>query len=435
MISCAGYPFVAGGDTTFVVDASRIAYGSGALGEAGAYARELGMSRVAVVTDPGVARLPYVTTVLDALRAAGCDVALYAEASVEPTDASFAAATAFARDGRFDGYVSVGGGSAIDTAKAANLYATYPADFDAYVNAPLGRALPVPGPLKPHIACPTTAGTGAEVTGIAIFDYLEHQAKTGIASRHIRPTLGIVDPDVTATLPRTVLACGAFDVLSHALESFTARPYTRRERPATPIARPAAQGANPYSDIACREALRLSGRYLERAANDPADARARERLCFAATLAGVGFGNAGVHVPHAMSYAVAGLVRDYRAPDYPAAEPLVPHGMAVILNAPAVFRFTAEASRDRHLEAAALLGADCAGATTDDAGEVLARRIEALMRATDMPDGIGAVGFAPGDVPALCAGALSQRRLLANAPRPCEASELAALFAAALEYR
>ena len=434
MICCAGYPFVAGCDTTFEVDTSRIKYGSGALVEVGAEARELGMTRVALVTDPGVAKLPYVETVAASLRAAGCDVEIYTEASVEPTDRSFARATEFARSGRFDGYVSVGGGSAIDTAKAANLYATHPDAFEAYVNAPLGRGLAVPGPLRPHIACPTTSGTGAEVTGIAIFDYLEHRAKTGIVSKRIRPTLGIIDPDVTATLPPTVLACCGFDVLSHALESFTARPYTQRERPATPGARPTSQGANPFSDIACREAMRILGTSIVRAVTDRADARARERMMFAATLAGIGFGNAGVHVPHAMSYAVAGLVREYRATDYPLHAAIVPHGMAVIVNAPAVFRFTAEANPERHLEAAALLGAGIAGAAASDAGQILAQRIETLMRATGMPNGTGGVGFHASDVPALRAGAVPQRRLLANAPRPTGEDELDALFAATLAY-
>jgi len=434
MICCAGYPFVAGGDTTFEIDTSRLKYGSGALREVGADARALGMTRIALVTDPGVARLPYVADVAAALRAAGCDVAIYAEANVEPSDRSFAAATAFARDGNFDGYVSVGGGSAIDTAKAASLYATHPADFDAYVNAPLGRGRAVPGPLRPHIACPTTSGTGAEVTGIAIFDYLEHRAKTGIVSRALRPTLAIVDPDVTATLPRTVVACSGFDVLSHALESFTARPYTQRERPATPEGRPTSQGANPFSDMACREAMRILGAHIVRAVTDPHDAEARERMMFAATLAGIGFGNAGVHVPHAMSYAVAGLVRAYRAPDYPQWEPIVPHGMAVVVNAPAVFRFTAEANPLRHLEAARLLGADVNGVAPYDAGDVLARRIEALMRATGMPSGTGEIGFSADDVPALRRGAVAQRRLLANAPRAVGADELDSLFAATLAY-
>ena len=214
MLCCAGYPFTDGGDTTFEIDASRVKYGSGSLREVGAEARALGMTRVMLVTDPLLAKLPYVETVAAALRDAGCDVALYAQTCVEPTDRSFGDAAAFARDGRFNGFVSVGGGSSIDTAKAANLYATYPADFDAYVNAPLGRGTAVPGSLQPHIACPTTSGTGAEVTGIAIFDYVAHRAKTGIASKRIRPTLGVIDPDVTASLPSSVVACTGFDVLS-----------------------------------------------------------------------------------------------------------------------------------------------------------------------------------------------------------------------------
>jgi len=434
MLCCQGYEFVEGGDTTFEVDAAHVKYGSGALREVGSDAKTLGMTRVALVTDPLLASSEYVATVLASLRSEGLDVAVYAESRVEPTDESFAAAATFARDGAFDGFVSVGGGSAIDTAKAANLYGTYPADFDAYVNAPIGRATPIPGPLRPHIACPTTSGTGAEVTGIAIFDYLAHHAKTGIASKRLKPTLGVIDPDVTLTLPKMVVACSGFDVLSHALESYTARPYTERRRPETPNARPMSQGANPFSDIASTEAMRILGENIVRAVADPLDAEARERMLFAAMLAGIGFGNAGVHVPHAMSYAVAGLVRDYRAPEYPQAEPIVPHGMAVILNAPASARFLAHANPARHLEAARLLGADTVGVETSDGGELLARRIEELMRATGMPNGIGGVGFRSDDIPALRDGAVPQKRLLANAPSSIDAAELETLFAGALRY-
>ena len=434
MLCCQGYDFVEGGETTFEVDASHVKYGSGALREVGSDAKNLGMTRVALVTDPLLASSEYVATVLASLRSAGLHVAVYAESRIEPTDESFAHATAFARDGAFDGFVSVGGGSSIDTAKAANLYSTYPADFDAYVNAPIGRATPIPGPLRPHIACPTTSGTGAEVTGIAIFDYLAHHAKTGIASKRLKPTLGIIDPDVTLTLPKTVVACSGFDVLSHALESYTARPYTERRRPETPNARPMSQGANPFSDIASTEAMRILGANIVRAVADPLDAEARERMLFAAMLAGIGFGNAGVHVPHAMSYAVAGLVREYRAPEYPDAEPIVPHGMAVILNAPASARFLAHANPTRHLEAARLLGADSNGVEASAGGELLARRIEELMRATGMPNGIGGVGFRSADIPALRDGAAPQKRLLANAPSAIDAAELETLFAGALRY-
>jgi alcohol dehydrogenase class IV len=432
MLCCQGYEFVAGGDTAFEVEAARLAYGSGVLREAGVHAKELGMRRAALFTDARVAELEPFANVHGALRDAGIDVVVFDRTQIEPTDASFRAAAEFAREGRFDGYVSVGGGSVLDTAKAANLYATYPADFSAYVNAPLGRGEPVPGPLRPHIACPTTSGTGSEVTGIAIFDYLEHGAKTGIASKRLRPSLALVDPDCTRTLPKMVVACTGFDVLSHALESYTALPYTRRKKSAGP--RPMSQGANPFSDIACAEALRILGRYIVRAVSDASDGEARERMMFAATLAGIGFGNAGVHVPHAMAYAVGGLVREYRAPDYPPDHPIAPHGMAVIVNTPAVVRFTAPSDPGRHLEAATFLGADAAGAGPAEAGQVLAECIEVLMRATAMPNGVGGVGFTAADVGALRDSAAPQKRLLANAPCEVGPSELERLFGDALRY-
>ncbi|GAC1424670.1 MAG: hypothetical protein NVSMB5_18780 [Candidatus Velthaea sp.] len=230
------------------------------------------------------------------------------------------------------------------------------------------------------------------------------------------------------------MACSGFDVLSHAIESFTARPFTQRERPATGERRPASQGANPFSDITCLEALRVIGRYAERAVRSADDAEARERMMFASTLAGIGFGNAGCHAPHGMSYAVSGLVREYRPPGYPQDEAIVPHGMSVIVNAPAVFRFTASACPDRHLEAAEALGADIGGAHADDAGEVLAARLIALMRATDIPNGLTGVGYRPEDANALAAGAYPQRRLFNNAPREISRDELAQIFERAMSY-
>ena len=245
----------------------------------------------------------------------------------------------------------------IDTAKAANLYACYPADLLEYVNPPIGKGTPVPGALKPLIAIPTTAGTGSETTGVAIFDYRPLRAKTGIAHRRLKPTLGIVDPENTASLPCAVAASSGIDVLCHAIESWTAAPYTSRPRPERPLLRPAYQGANPISDLWSCEALRLTARYIRRAAADPSDTEARSAMLLASSYAGIGFGNAGVHLPHGMSYPVSGLNRGYRAPGYDAVDhPLIPHGISVIINAPAVFRFTAQADPGRHLEAARILG-------------------------------------------------------------------------------
>jgi alcohol dehydrogenase class IV len=421
-------------DGAFTVDSSRITFGRGCIREVGDRAAALGMSRVALFSDARVAELSLYDDAVRSLRAAGLDVVAYTDSRVEPTDESFRAATAFAIDTRADGYVSIGGGSVIDTAKAANLYATHPADFLAYVNAPVGEGTPVPGPLRPHIACPTTSGTGSEVTGIAIFDLLSMHAKTGIASPALRPTEALVDPDATDTLPAGVVACSGLDVLSHALESYTARPYRRRSAPARPSQRPLSQGANPWSDLGCREALRLLGTYLERAVRDAGDREAREQTMWAATLAGIAFGNAGVHVPHAMAYAVAGQVRGFHPDGYPGSEALVPHGMSVILNAPAVFRRTAATDPARHLAAAGWLGADTGDATDDDAGEVLAGHLTTIMRAVAMPNGLGGVGYGGGDAAALARGAWPQQRLLANAPIEVDEALLESVFAEALGY-
>ncbi|RKG81492.1 iron-containing alcohol dehydrogenase [Corallococcus exercitus] len=434
-MGCCHYPAVKEGcDSAFTVDTSRITFGPGCLLEVGDRARALGMKRVALFSDARVAGLPHFAKVRQSLLAAGLDVVVFTDVHVEPTDQSFLEAARFATEARPDGYVSLGGGSVIDTCKAANLYATHPADFLAYVNAPVGEGRAVPGPLKPHIACPTTSGTGSEVTGITIFDLLSLSAKTGIASPALRPTEALIDPDCTATLPGEVVAASGLDVLSHALESYTARPFVHRPAPARPSLRPMSQGANPWSDLGCREALRLMGLYLERGVKDARDTEAREQLMWAATLAGIAFGNAGVHAPHGMAYAVAGRVRDFRPSGYPQDEPLVPHGLAVIVNAPAVFRYTAAANPERHLEAAGFLGADVRGAGSGDAGEVLAGRVVQLMRAVGVPNGLEGVGYTGADVDALTEGAFPQQRLLQNAPREMTRPVLTELFRQALRY-
>jgi hydroxyacid-oxoacid transhydrogenase len=421
-------------ETIFTMDTSSIKYGSGATREAGQDLARLGVRRAMVVTDPGLTASAPVGTVLDALRAAGIDAALFDRVRVEPTDASLGEAIAFAQAGDFDGYVAVGGGSTMDTAKAANLYATYPAPLLTYVNPPIGEGRPVPGPLKPLIAIPTTAGTGSETTGVVIFDLLEMHAKTGIAHRALRPTLGIVDPDNTRSLPPLVAACSGLDVLSHAIESLTALPYDQRDAPPEPALRPAYQGANPISDIWAARALEMVAGNIVRAARDPEDEDARGQMLLAATFAGIGFGNAGVHLPHGMSYPVAGMVRDFRPADYPADHAIVPHGMAVILNAPAVFRWTAPANPERHLLAARLLGADTTGARPEDAGDLLAEAIIRLMRELEMPSGLAAVGYGPGDVDALVAGTLPQHRVTKLSPRPAGPDDLRQLFLDAMNY-
>lgn len=421
------------GDYAFEMATSSVRFGAGVTREVGADLADLGATKVLVLTDPTVARLPPAQTVRESLDAHGIPFALYDRVRVEPTDDSFLDAIAFASRDGYDAFVAVGGGSTIDTAKAVNLYTTYPpADFLDYVNAPIGKARPVPGPLKPLVAIPTTAGTGSETTGVSIFDLSRMHAKTGIASRRLKPTLGLLDPENTRTQPPEVAASSGLDILSHAVESFTALPFTERPRPERPSLRPAYQGSNPISDIWSLQAMRLVARFLVRAVEDPADDEARANMLLAASYAGIGFGNAGVHLPHGMSYAVSGLVRGYRAPGYRVDHPLVPHGVSVILNAPAVFRFTAAADPRRHLEAAEALGADAAGRHAGDAGEVLADRITWFMQRLEVPNGLRAVGYTSADIPALVEATLPQHRVTKLSPRPAGPEELGRLFERAM---
>lgn len=413
----------------FEMASSAIRFGSGATRECGADIADLGARHVLVLTDAVLRNLAPVANALESLETNRLTYTLFDRVRVEPSLESIQEAIRVASSTPYDAVLAVGGGSVIDTAKAANLYACWPAEFLDYVNAPVGKGKPVPGPVKPLFAIPTTAGTGSETTGVAIFDHKPLRAKTGIAHRRLKPFLGIVDPENTRTLPPAVAASSGLDVLCHAIESFTAIPYTERPCPERPVLRPAYQGSNPISDLWSLEALRLTALYLRRAVADPSDDEARAAMLLASSYAGIGFGNAGVHLPHGMSYPVSGLVRNWRVPGYDAIDrPLVPHGISVILNAPAVFRFTASASPARHLQAAQVLGADVERASPADAGEILADQLIRMMRDLHMPNGLQALGYTSSDIPALVEGTLPQHRVTKLSPRPAGPDELARLF-------
>ncbi len=412
----------------FEMATSAIRVGAGVTGEVGAELADLGIHHVLVLTDPNVRALPPVARVLESLENHKIHFEIFDRVRVEPTDESFLdAASAAGADG-FEAFVAVGGGSTIDTAKAANLYSCYPADLLDYVNPPIGKGRPVPGPLKPLIAIPTTAGTGSETTGVAIFDFVSMHAKTGIAHRRLKPTLGLIDPENTWTVPPTVAASAGLDVLSHAIESYTALPFEQRPRPERPLLRPAYQGSNPISDVWSLEALRLVATYLRRAVADPADHEARASMLLAASYAGIGFGNAGVHLPHGLSYPVSGLVRDYRPSGYAVEHPLIPHGISVIVSAPAVYRFTSPACPERHLRAAEVLGAKVDGAQPSDAGKILADRIIELMRDLGVPNGLRELGYQSEDIPALVEGTLPQHRVTKLSPRPASPDDLSRIL-------
>jgi alcohol dehydrogenase class IV len=410
-------------ETVFVMEMSPIKFGLGATEEIAYDAQRLGLGRVLIVTDRIIGELGLPERIRALLAEQGIKADIYDGVQVEPTDRSMEEAAEYARTKEFDGLIGVGGGSSLDTCKAVNLLATYPAPLLDYVNRPVGGGKAVPGPLKPMIAVPTTAGTGSETTAVAVTHVLGQHVKAGVSHRLLRPSLGIVDPLNTLTAPPEVTAAAGADILTHAIESYTTRPYNARSKHHPPD-RPAYIGANPASDVWCEKAIEYVGRYLRRAVLNGLDLEARVHLALAANYAGIGFGNAGVHIPHAVAYPIAGLVRDWVPPGYRASHPLVPHGVSVILTAPAAFRFTFPTAPDRHLRAADLMGAPTAGLSERERREALPRALLALMRDVGIPNGLTAIGYGEHDLPALIEGTLKQPRLLAGAPRNVAAQEL-----------
>ncbi|WP_265444046.1 hydroxyacid-oxoacid transhydrogenase [Flexivirga meconopsidis] len=414
-------------ETIFTWGAPPLKFGLGACDEIGFDLAQYGVSRVLIITDAGVAGSGVPHRIADAMRRYDIVAEIFDGVHVEPTDDSMNKAIEYAAaQGPWDGFVAVGGGSAIDTAKAVNLLTTFPGELTDYLNAPVGRAQVPPGALKPLIAVPTTAGTGSESTAMCVLDVLSMKVKTGISHWRLRPTMAVVDPALTMTLPPEVTAAAGMDIVCHAAESYTAKVFSSYEKK-KPEQRVTYCGANPVSDVWCEQALTLLARAFRRAVADGADdQQARVDMMQAATFAGMGFGNAGVHIPHANAYPIAGRVKDFRPSGYPGDEPIVPHGMAVSLTAPEAFRFSFEAAPERHLRVAELLGPD--DAKQSDPREQLPAVLTRLMRDIGIPNGIGAVGFSEADVPDLVPGTMKQQRLLSTCAKTPTEDDIAGIL-------
>jgi hydroxyacid-oxoacid transhydrogenase len=418
-------------ETVFTYGAPQLKFGPGASDEIGYDLSQYGVSRALIVTDSGVAATGIPQRVAAQMATFGIEARVFDGVHVEPTDESMNAAIEQARaSGPWDAFVAVGGGSSIDTAKAVNLLLTNPGTLMDYINAPVGQARAPVNPLKPLIAVPTTTGTGAESTTVCVLDVLSLRVKTGISHARLRPTLAVVDPLLTLTQPAGVTASAGMDILCHALESYTARWYTSAEHK-RPEQRVPYCGANPVSDMWSEKAMGLLAGSFRKAVRDGDDHAARADMAIAATFAGMGFGNAGVHIPHANAYPIAGRVSGFHPPDYPADEPMVPHGMSVALTAPEAFRFTFDAAPGRHVRAARLLAPDAE--QPSDPAEFLPRVLNELMRDIGIPNGVAAVGYTAGDIPALVEGTLKQQRLLATCPKPVTGDDLGGIFERSME--
>ncbi|MEV0642222.1 hydroxyacid-oxoacid transhydrogenase [Streptomyces sp. NPDC050619] len=402
-----------------------IRFGPGALGELGYELRRLGAKSTLIVTDARLAGLGLPARAAEIIAAAGIKVHVFAHARIEPTDESCVAAARETASLGVDSYVGLGGGSSIDTAKIVNLLHTFPdLALRRFLNRPVGEGLRVPGPLRPLVAVPTTAGSGSECTAMVALGLEDLRIKTGISDLALRPSAAVVDPLTTVTLPPGVTASSGYDVLTHACESYTARAYDRRPPYADPAQRPLYIGANPVSDVWAEQALILIGRYFRRAVLNPWDLEARTAMSQAASFAAMGFGNAGTHIPHACAYPVAGRVHEYQAADYPTDHPMVPHGEAVVSTAPAAFAFTYPAAPERHVRAAELLGAEVHGVSRARRPGLLPDTLRELVADTGGPSGVAAFGYRSQDIAGLTEGALQQQRLLSCCPREVGADDL-----------
>lgn len=419
-----------GHETIFTLEATPLKYGPGASEETGWELKRMGVKRVMLITDPGVVAAGISGHIQELIEAEGIAVEVYDKVHVEPTSDSLRQAAEFATHGEFDGFVAVGGGSSIDTAKVADLIATYPAEIMDYVNPPVGGGRKPPGPLKPLLAIPTTAGTGAEATTVAVLDIPDQKVKTGISHQYLRPHRGIVDPLLTRSLPDEVTSSAGLDVVCHAAESYLSKPYDARPKANSPDERPPYQGANPIADMWSAKALEYGGKYLRRAVKDGQDLEARGHMMLGASLAGIGFGSAGVHIPHACSYPIAGLKHSYQPRGYPSDHPFVPHGWSVIVTAPAAFRFTYSAAPQRHHQVAELL----AGKHIENADEnTLPNILIELMQDVGAPRGVAEVGYTEQDIDDLVEGAMKQQRLLIGSPREVREKDLAQILSDSLE--
>jgi len=422
------------GSKRFTVAIPKTTFGRGALSEVGQRAEATGLKCVCIFTDPHLQSGPLVDTVTRSLDTCGIEYFIFSEIRIEPDDDCVMAAASALKNSKIDGVISIGGGSVIDTAKAALLVHAHGGNIKEYFAPPVGDGKAVPGPVLPHIACATTSGTGSESTSITVIRINELNTKFVVASPHLLATQAIVDPQCCDSLPGNVVASTGFDLLCHALECYTAKAYTQHLHVKDPNTRQLIQGANPFSDLGARQALEIAGKYLARGVADKDDTEARDNLMWGATLAGIAFGNSGTHLPHAMSYGVTHLMNDITTKDYNVSSPFIPHGISVIVSAPSIFKYTATAAPERHLEGAQFLQADVAGASPDDAGEVLFNRLVELMRATDVPNGLNAVGFDESHINALATSSFRQQRAIANAPRESNLVDLENMYSSALSY-
>jgi hydroxyacid-oxoacid transhydrogenase len=399
-------------------------FGVGVLDEIGFELTNLDAKRVLIVTDKNVTQnTKIIEKTQSNIEEKGLTVNVWDEVQPEPSATSILKGIEFAKTVNYDCIIGIGGGSSIDTGKAMNLYTCYPADLYDYFIPPIGKGLMIPGPLKPLIAVPTTSGTGSETTGISVMTFPEKKTKYGLSSPNLIPTLAVLDPLVTLSMPPNVTANSGMDALMHAIEAYISRPYDTKPKPEKLENRSVYQGSNPITDALAEKAIDMIGRYLLRAYANGYDLEARSNMHLAASIAGLSFGNAGVHIPHALSYPIAGEIMGRQA--------TIPHGLATTITGPATLKILAPYIKGKCLRIAKLLGEDLNEFSSPlKASEALIK----MMKALNFPNGISELGFKKSDIPDLAENTLMQRRILPLSPVTVNKKLLELILEESLQY-
>jgi alcohol dehydrogenase class IV len=408
-------------DSVWCFDASRYKFGIGAISEIGDDMKRLGGSRILLVTDQNLVKVGIPQIVQGHLEKQGMKLSMWDEVEPEPSVKSIERGINWCQDKEFDAFISVGGGSSIDSTKVLNLILSNGGGILDYVAPPTGRGKSPTVPLNPHIAVPTTAGTGSETSPASVITLQEKRLKVGISNPKCKPDLALVDPVLHTSMPPKVTADSGMDALSHAIEAYITRRYNMKPKPSTPQVRPVYGGGTPLTDLFAEKAIELVGQYLPQAVCNGYDLEARTQMALAASFAGIAFTNAGLTAAHAMAFPIGGQFH-------------TAHGETVAVMLPAVMDFFALSLPKKFTSIAKLMGENIEGLLYHDAAKKAITAIITLMKSIDAPNGLSAFGITEKDLPQMAEDTLTIRRLLAGNPQPLTKNDLLQIFINALKY-
>ena len=400
-------------DTIWNFRATRTKFGLNAIKEIGSDAQQLGATNVLIVSDKGISKAGLPEKVGQILKEEGITVSVWDEAEPEPSIESVQKGAEFAKADKYDCFIGLGGGSSIDSAKVIALIATHGGEAREYLAAPIGMGKKVPGPCKPLIAVPTTAGTGAENSASAIMKVTvkDQVMKIGIGSPYILPVLAVLDPLLTMSCPPRATADSGMDALVHAIECYVTRRYTDH-----PPMLGAHGGATEVTDLLAGEAIRLIGKYLRRAVYNGHDTKARTGMLLGAYLSGMAFTNGGLGSVHGTA---SPLATTYH----------VAHGLSNAIMLPVVMKHNFPAKLEKFAEIAVLLGEKVDGLSKYEAASKSVDAVIKLVRDVGIPNGIAAIGAKEEDIPLLADRALK----MMFQPRPISTDELKEIYRSAMK--